>query len=480
MPVLQQTVGRVPVSVPRATIPLVVLGLGAFMVVAVASAQPLLAFAVPLILLAGIVAARFPALMLALAVLLTGTAGTITAFTPLAPNGLLDLVLLSLWAGVAGTYVFGRAEARVWLWPALIPLILYIALTVTAIPFAEPALLGINSFRASAWYMCLAVLVAIAPWGRATHIRIARGIVVVALAVGAYCLFRWITGPSDSETFVVRLANPGVPTATALRFFGSFQGANQLAAWAATTIAFCLPLALGWRGHWRLAALVAIVPLAIVLFAADTRTGIVAVAMGVVVSFSLYLLCPAFPGRLPLGLAALLAIATLGIGAYSITVATSPDTAQRFESLFDPTDDQTYQIRTSRWQQAINEIEEEPLGHGLGTSGTVAIFENPTRLVGPAILDSSYLKVGIEQGVVVMVMLILALLGLLGALAYRAVHCADRQRAPLMIGACGALAATMVMGYSSHYFEGSGIALTWIIVGLGVAQVTAARSSARA
>ena len=71
-----------------------------------------------------------------------------------------------------------------------------------------------------------------------------------------------------------------------------------------------------------------------------------------------------------------------------------------------------------------------------------------------------------------MLLYIFALVSLLIALARRASLIGDPDRAFLVIAACGTLAAMLILFYAGIYSEGAYIAGAWLIVGLGVAQVT--------
>lgn len=429
-----------------------------------------LALTIPALALGALATWRWPAAAVTCTFLLTGAVNVLATMTPIAVGDLTDYLLASLWLGVLGAYLFGRAERRAWLWPALLAALLYIALTAFQVLLTEPVSLGVTSFRSSAWYMAAVLLVAFAPWPPRTHARIAKGVLLVALAVGAYSAFRWLTGASPEETFASRSAHP-VPL-EGLRFFGSFLSAFQLAAWTSAAIPFCLAILLAWRARrWRLVSLVAIGLMALALLASDVRTGLIAASVGVAVTVGLFLLAPAFRSQRGVVLLALGATVAIAGGGFAVTVATDPERLDRYMRIFTPGEDEAYAKRLERWELAIDEIRERPWGHGLGTVGYAARF-NERGGVGPPILDSAYLKVGLEQGFAVMVLYFLALLVLLLGLARRTLVLRDRQRAMLAIGGAGALAAQMVMFYTGSHSEGTVVAGAWLLVGLGLAQVT--------
>jgi hypothetical protein len=121
-------------------------------------------------------------------------------------------------------------------------------------------------------------------------------------------------------------------------------------------------------------------------------------------------------------------------------------------------------------------MEKEPWGHGLGTAGGAAErIEAGIEESGPIAssnLDSSYMKVGIEQRFAVMVLFALGTIGLLLGMGGRVVRMRDRERAALMLGGAGALAALIVLFYAGLYGEGLPVVAAWLLVGLGVAQAT--------
>lgn len=446
-------------------------GLAAAAAISLTTPEAGILLAVPALVLGAIATWRWPAAAVTLTFLLTGTVNVLATRTPVPVHDLTDYLLAALWLGVLGAYLLGRGKRRVWLWPALLAAVLYLALTGVEALLTDPVSLGILSFRNAAWYLAAVVLVALAPWPPRTHARIAKGIVVVALAVGAYSAFRWLIGAGFHETLAARAVMPGRPLA-GLQFFGSFLSAFQLAAWTATAIPFCLAILLAWdRRRWRLASLAAIALMVLILLASDVRTGLIATGVGSTVTLALFLAAPPFRRERGVVLLAVGAIALLGAGAFAVTVATDPVRLDRYLRVLNPGDDFAYQVRLERWDQAIEEIRERPWGHGLGTVGFAA-RSNEEGTVGPPILDSAYLKVGLEQGFAVMMLYVLALLAVLVGLARSTLRMRDRQRATLAMGGAGALAALMVMFYTGSHSEGTVVTGAWLLIGLGVAQVT--------
>jgi O-antigen ligase len=218
-------------------------------------------------------------------------------------------------------------------------------------------------------------------------------------------------------------------------------------------------------------ACAAIPVLVVGLYASTVRSGLIAVGVGAAVVIVLLLMTPGARGRKGMAVAAVLAVVAIGVGAYEITVVGNPKQEERFSNLLSPGDDEAWSDRLTRWAVAWDDIQQHPWGHGLGTSGGGAAH-NPHGPVVTKQLDSSYLKIGLEQGLPIMLLYAFGLVSLLIALARRASLMRDPQSATLAIGACGTLATMVVLFFASLYNEGTYISGAWLIVGLGVAQVT--------
>jgi hypothetical protein len=473
------------VALPRASsaVPIAFgLAIAIGIVGAVIFSNPYLALAVPFLAAGAAVADRAPAVPIIAAVLISSMIGTITAYGPgLPPLGAIDLALASLWIAVIWGLLTRGREYDIVLWPGLLLPLAYVFLTLAAMLLSDEVGLGFESFRLSAWYLLIAVLIAFAPWHDRTFQRIARGIVIIALVVGAYCVFRYVVGPSVKEELAARAAQPTLLWSVPPRFFGTMLSAQELAGWAAVILPLAFAMLLHWRRWWRIAALGAVGVCAFALLAADVRTGVAAAAAGLGVTIGVFMVARAFPTgvRIGTGIAALAAMLVIGGVGYAATVASSPETIERFEGLFDPGDDRNFQVRQERWSAAWDEMAEEPLGHGLGTTGAVAGRGDSTP-VGPNPLDSSYLKVGIEQGPAVMFFYAGALLVLLLGLIYRAATTRDRWHSSLAMAAAGTLTAMLVLFFGSLYSEVPSVVIPgWTIVGLGAAAFTTYRTRSR-
>jgi hypothetical protein len=293
---------------------------------------------------------------------------------------------------------------------------------------------------------------------------------VVAVLVGLYALLRTITGPTEAER---ELALSGKVGFLQLKVSGSLPSAGHLASWCTAVLPFALALTLTMRGRWQyVAGLAAAVSLFAVL-ATEVRTGIIAAVCGAFLVLALVAAAHSFPAArkaVRLAAAGLMAL-VVGIGAYATTIGTSDESSARFERILDPTDDVAYNARLVRWEEAFEVMADNPFGQGLGTLGSVAI----TKPLDPDLvrqLDSSYIKVGVEQGPWVLVLFAAALLMLLVNLIWRSVATPDPGAAALGIGAAGAMLGLIISFYANTYIEEPQILAGWLIVGLGVSQLS--------
>lgn len=434
---------------------------------------PLYLLALPALVVGTAVSLARPAETVVGILVLGGFIGTIIAFLGLPVDALAGAGLGCLWLAVLGLHLSGHARVRLWLWPALIPFVLYGLVSAAQMATSDSLTYAFADFRITVWYMLAVPLLALAPWDARTFRRIALGLVALALAVGLYALYRYVVGPSPEEFVLARNSIQRIAASVPIRFFGSFLSAFQLAAWCATAIPLLLAVAFAARRWWRLAAVAAIGLLTFATFASDVRTGLVALIAGAAVTLALLIASRAFASRrIAASFLALIGAVLVGGGAYAAVVAGDEATSDRFAKILNPTEDFAFQERLTRWEEALKVVDEQPFGHGLGTQGHVGQNENPAGQTGPFNLDSAYLKVGIQQGYLVMILFALAQLALLAALAHRAILTRDPWRAALGVGAAGTLVAQMILFFNGIYSEGVTALSAWIVIGLGCAQFT--------
>lgn len=448
-------------------------GLGGMVSAILLVAEPLLALAVPVVLIAGLVTSRFPVATVVGIFFLTGFFGSIASFLGVTAPPAIDVLLGGLWLGTAWSYLFSGRQRPVWLWPGVIFAFVYIAITSVQALASPDLVLALRDFRVSAWYMLGFVLVAFSPWAAspAGRARIARGFVTVALLVGTYAVFRWLVGPSATEQAYTLSQSRNEVLNGQTRLYGSLLTGKQLAAWTSAAIPFCLAFALAARSWWRVVGLTACAACAVALFGSDVRAGVVAVVPAVALVLLMYQLAVGFPG-LHLGgtLTAGLVITLIGAGAFAITLGGKNTTPARYKGLVTaPTADRSYQARVLKWRTALKGADKHPLGRGLGTASGVQKRFGRFLTISNYDLDNSYVKIAIEQGYPVLGLFLASLLALGYGLARRGMLTRDAQAAALAIGALGTLTALAIVVASGPYLETITVLPAWLMVGLGVA-----------
>lgn len=469
----------IPAQGPISSLPagpaLAVLGLVAAAVLAWRSGGLTVAAVAPAAVIGAFACARWPAAVVVSAFAVTGFANVLTAYLGVPPTGTTDLLLAGLWLGVLHGYLRQGRERELWLWPGLIAPGLYLALTFVMVFASDSTAAALDSFRLAGWHMAALFLIALAPWPDARLRRVARGFVAVALAVGLYAIYRKLTGPGGAELITHR-GSLLRPQAGETFFFASFPTAQDLGGWTALLMPFSFALALTWRGRWRLLAALAAATCAFALLAADRRSAAVGAAVGIAIVVGLYVLAkrPFGAQRLAIGFLAVAGALAIGTGTYAATVGQSDETSARFSGLTNLEEDYTYQVRLSRWEDAAELASEQAFGHGLGTVGEIADSRTDTAPIAP-LLDSSYLKIAVEQGWPMLVLFVGSLLWLAAALAWRAVHSRNPEHAAIAIGACGTIAVMLVLFYTSTFIERLSLVPGWLIVGLGAVCFTSRR-----
>lgn len=441
---------------------------GALLCVFILGQEPYAALAAPALVVSAVVCSRYPAEAVVTVFLLTGTYGSLTAFTPVPVGGAIDALLAGLWLGAIWGYLLGADRRPVWLWPGILAVAAYVALTAFEVLSAGDREAALYSFRASAWYIAAFLLTALAPWPEGTRMRIAKGVVLTAILIGAYAAMRFFVGPSSAEQELA-LERTGNPDFT--EFVGSFTSNKELAAWSSEVIPFCLALAIAFGGRWRLVAVAGCALLGLALVGADTRLQLVAVAGGVAVVLGLHQFARGLAGR-RLGTTALAtaAVVVIGLAAFGLATGFSEESQDRYLSLLEPRQENSVQARLHTWETVLDDVDEQPWGRGLGTTGVVQQRFGRFATIGAQSLDSGYLKVGLEQGLAVMVFFTLAMLALLYGLGRRSLTAPGRERAALAIGSAGALTSLLILAAGGVFIDGFTALAVWVMVGLGAAQ----------
>ena len=425
------------------------------------------ALIVPAAIAGGMAVAARPDFAVIGLLFLTGFQGTILLYTPLPGRAFVDFILAALWLGSLWA-TLNYKNRPVWLLPGVVALGIFVVISILGAVFSENPGDGIASIHLSVWLMMATFLLALAPWKSETYWNIAKGALIVAILVGLYALFRTITGPADAER---ELALRGKPGFLALKTSGSLPSAGHLASWCTSFVPFALALSLTMAGRWRWVAVSAFALSLFAVLATEVRAGIVGAGAGVLLVVVLLAATRAFPGPVKATRLAVTLVGALilGIGAYVTTIGTNDESSARFERILNPENDFAFSTRLVRWEEAFEVMADNPLGQGLGTLGSVAA-DKPLDPDLTRQLDSSYIKVGVEQGPWVLAFFVISLLILLANLCWRSITTSDPTRAALGIAGAGVLLGVSVSFYANTYIEEPQILAGWILVGLGVAQ----------
>jgi hypothetical protein len=428
----------------------------------------LTAVAVPAMAVLALVAARYPATTFAGVFVCACFYGTLKLYTPIPPQKGGDALLVGLWlAAIWQTFISRRRTGRISIWPGVACVGIYVTFTALEIFTARTITVGIQSFRGSIWFLGILLLVAYSPWSEETRRRMEKSLLALILLTGAYATYRWAFGPAGLED-VLRRANIN-NFGNTVRPIGSFNTTKELAGWTAVAAPFAVGMALTLRTRWRAVAALGAVMAFVAMFATGVRAAPSAAAAGILAVLVLYQLSQSQRGRRGatvaiVGLGAVLA----GAGGYALTAGDDPDTSNRYQAIVDPASDPNYQARLIKWRAALEDIDNSPLGHGLGSAGVAQKRFGQYQNIGSVDVDNSYLKVAYEQGFVVGVFFLIALVALLVGLGRRAVVTLEPARAGPAIAACGTLASMLVLYFVGNYIEGVPSLAGWMLVGLGL------------
>jgi hypothetical protein len=265
-----------------------------------------------------------------------------------------------------------------------------------------------------------------------------------------------------------------------IKTLGSFPTAQSLGMWTSVVTPFLVAVALTWTNRvWRTFAGVAAILCILALFASELRTGLVALVVGLAVVVCLFPAARSIPG-LHLGTTGIsVAVATaVVVAAFFVTGTHATDPAHSYASVLTPRQDESVQNRLEKWGQAVVDMENHPLGYGVGTASPAQLRVGRFMLnIGLWSIDNAYLKIALEQGFVVMAFFIATLVMLALQLAGAAIRLPDRRSAGIAMGATGSLAAMALLMTVLVSLDTLQAVALWVIVGLGIAQLAVPRAA---
>jgi hypothetical protein len=450
----------------------------ALMFAVVARDQPVVALAVPAVLGTAVLCAQWPAAAVTLLLVLSGTFGSLEAFGILPVGPFVNLLLAALLASALISHMVNVRERPFWLWPGVAILLLFIAITFLETATAASISIGLKSFSYMAWYMLLVPLLALAGWHLGTYLRISRALIAITLLVGGYAVLREVIGPAESERQLALLSS-GVfnEIGGELSLIGSFPNRHELAFWVACAAPFCLAATLIDRSLlWRLVAAVSVGLCLVAAYATDVRVVIPALIAGGATVIVLNQLSAGARGTALAQTLSAVAIAA-AVGAFLFTAVVGPDSS-RYEALLSPSGDPSYEQHIRKWEAALDELDGDPFGKGLGTAGRIAEERGgPFVTAGSYAIDSAYLKIAFEQGFPVLALFLIAMIALLVELVRRSVRARSPGVRALAIGAAGTMVAALAMFVTGQYMESLDSLVVWIPVGAAIGAIGADRGS---
>jgi hypothetical protein len=418
---------------------------------------------------AAVMCTRYPAQAIFGLAVLSGGFGSLQALTGFGVGPIVHLILAGLWVALLWRVATKRRHRALWTWPAMGLVALYLLVTLLELPRSETLFIGLRAISVGPWYMLAFPVIAYTGLSMVSYQKIARGFVLVAVAVGGYALLRHFVGPTSAERALAISTGGNYNTVEGtLRNFGSLSTGGDLAGWATCAVPFCLGCALGWTDRWRY---IAVLGAGLCLFAlVDTkvRTVIPAVLVGVAVTMVIYMLTPAFgPRRLAVAMVSIFTIASVAVVLFA---ALGSNHTGRYSALLHPKNDDSFSLRTYKWRAAIRDIRAHPAGYGVGSAGFEHARYGRFYLTSNLTIENSYLLIAYQEGFIVMTLFAVMLLALVASLAVRTVSARSRAKATLAVGPIGSLLSFMVIMISSANVEGFPALWTWLLVGLACAQ----------
>jgi putative inorganic carbon (HCO3(-)) transporter len=429
------------------------------------SGLALLVVGIPMVGASALFATRRPVWAVSAMLAVAAFSGTLDAnFKAVPVRPLVWLLLLGLLAATAIRFLQRDRRYAVAIWPGIGALGAYLAFTALEIPFAETTFIGVHAFFVAPAMIVAFFAAAYAGWNGDTRWRIARAVVVLALCVGVYALFRLVAGPTDAEE---ALARRSADVGGELSLFASFGNRVELGAWSAVLVPFLFTFVLALHGRWRLIASAAFGLMLVALLGSEVRTALVGAAGGIGIALVLYQLARAFRGfQIGATAVAVAGLLAAGVVGYSVTVGSDSASSTRFEKILTPGEDYSLQRRTRKWDEALAEINANPYGQGLGTAGSTQREYSHVYRLDNRFIDNSWLQLGVQQGYPGLILFGMSLLLILYMLARSSIATTDPRSAAIGIASASALVAWVITLMTGNILETWSALLIWLLLGL--------------
>ena len=436
-----------------------------------AEASPKTLLTLPAVIGVTFLCTRFPAATAGTVLFIAGAFGSIEAFTPLPATTMIQGLIAGMLVGTLFGLMFRRGTGGT-LWSGAVMLLLVLVIALVYVLVDEVPAVAMAGFRSSWIYVLAALVFAYAPWPEGVVERVVKGLLATAVILGGYAVYRWIAGPAVEELRGAFKTGAGFQTTDGeVRVFGAVGDRHGLSAYMAALLPFCLACMLSLSDRrWRLVALVGVGLTIATIIGTEVRSALAAAIAGSVVVIAITVAAPALGTRrlAVAGLTVLVALVAAGATA-TFTDGDNSRVRNRFEAILNPARDPAFQERQYGWRSALREIDEKPLGHGLGTAGEGALASARFVSVGTTEVDSSYLKIAYEQGLMVMILFGAMLLAVLFGLIRAAALGRGPMGTMLAIAGAGSLVAFAIqLHFESAYIAAPTALVAWAVMGLGM------------
>lgn len=282
-------------------------------------------------------------------------------------------------------------QPAAWTAKAFIAVALIVTLITHSVGFYD-TLLGVKTTLA---FLVLFVAVQATAFTKERWNTLIKALLIVSSAVGVFAIAQVYLLPAD---FLVRFGYGAAtvlpfhlvdPAVTSIRIIGTFSGPNQLGSFM--VIPFIISLWLILRKQW-----LAIIPFVLTGFALFNSYSRSAWIGAVIAAFIIVFI--RLKGWWKLTLLAPLAVLAITVNILSgpVKAMTTDLTFYVFHGQFvDGHTNGSDSHRLTNAQAGLVKIQEKPTGYGLGTAGPAS-----KNTAAPVITENSYLQIGIETGII--------------------------------------------------------------------------------
>ena len=284
----------------------------------------------------------------------------------------------------------------------------------------DPLERGVFGFRVAFWLMAATLLVSFIIDSRRRQELAFKTVLTIGSVLAAYAMYRWIFGAGAKEAEASRALGQAYVESNEgdLRAIGALLRPQLLGAWCSVLVPFGLIAALSPIGtRWRVVGAGLAGACVLILGGTDTRVAMAGTAVAIVTTLMLFGVSRGYTGQKTGPLVVGVLVVVLGFGGFAATRLESKGSEkQRFEGLFNPTQDESFQERLIKWESILDDLDSRPLGRGVGASGAAEVRYARFSSAVSNTPDSTYVKVAYDQGLFGLAMLASALLAMFAGL----------------------------------------------------------------